>query len=125
MTQAGTAGVLLNSALLRSSRCRFGTGVLVMNGVGRGGARTARRGTSAERRPDKQAEVSHQPPKRRERQLRRLKLPRHAQQFLSAQSRIYNHFQLHRHRLTTNRHRTARASALRIWREVTSVTAAA
>ena len=37
------------------------------------------------------AEVSHQPTRRRERQMQLFKSARHAQQFLSAHSRIHNH----------------------------------
>jgi len=44
------------------------------------------------------AEVSHQPIRRRERQMQRFKSARHAQRFLSTHSRIHNHFQLRRHR---------------------------
>jgi len=33
-------------------------------------------------------------------------------------SRIHNHFQLRRHRLTANQHRAARDTAFRTWREV-------
>ena len=36
-------------------------------------------------------EVSHQPTRRRERQMQRFKSARHAQQFLSAHARIHNH----------------------------------
>src|SRR4051794_645195 len=44
------------------------------------------------------AEVSHQPTRRRERQMQRFKSARHAQRFLSSYSRIHNQFQLRRHR---------------------------
>ncbi len=71
-----------------------------------------------------QAEVSHQPMRRRERQMQRFKSARHAQRFLSVHSRIHNHFQLRRHRLTTDQHRAAREAALRTWREVAGVIAA-
>ncbi len=64
------------------------------------------------------AEVSHQPTRRRERQMQRFKSARHAQRFLSAHSRIHNHFQLRRHRLTADQHRAARDAAFRTWREV-------
>ncbi|GAC1493892.1 MAG: IS6 family transposase [Acetobacteraceae bacterium] len=66
-------------------------------------------------------EVSHQPTRRRERQMQRFKSARHAQQFLSAHARIHNHFQLRRHRLTADQHRAARDAAFRTWREVTAV----
>ena len=53
------------------------------------------------------AEVSHQPTKRRERQRQRFKSPCQAQRFLCAYSRIHNHFQLRRHRLSAHEHRGA------------------
>jgi len=71
------------------------------------------------------AEVSHQPTRRRERQMQRFKSARHAQRFLSTPARIHNHFQLRRHRLTAHEHRAARDAALRTWREVAGVASAA
>jgi putative transposase len=71
------------------------------------------------------AEVSHQPTRRRERHMQRFKSARQAQRFLSSHSRIHNHFQLRRHRLTADQHRSARDRAFRAWREVTGVAAAA
>ena len=44
-------------------------------------------------------EVSHQFTRRRERQMRRIKSVRYAQQFLATHTPIHNHFQLRRHRL--------------------------
>jgi len=70
------------------------------------------------------AEVSHQPTRRRERQMQRFKSARHAQRFLSAHGRIHNHFQLRRHRLSATDYRSARTTAFRTWREVTDVAAA-
>ena len=70
------------------------------------------------------AEVSHQPTRRRERQMQRFKSARHAERFLSVHARIYNHFQLRRHRLTATRHRAARDAAFRAWRDVTATAAA-
>ena len=69
------------------------------------------------------AEVSHQPTRRRERQMQRFKSARHAQRFLS--TRIHNHFQLRRHRLSAAEHRTAREAAFHTWREVVGVASAA
>jgi len=69
------------------------------------------------------AEVSHQPTRRRERQMQRFKSARHAQRFLSTHARIHNHFQLRRHRLTADEHRAARTNAFRIWQEVAGVAA--
>ena len=74
---------------------------------------------------DRCAMVSHQPTRRRERQMRRFKSARHAQNFLSTHGRIHNHFQPRRHRLTADQHRAARDAALRTWREVAGVAAAA
>ena len=71
------------------------------------------------------AEVSHQPTRRRERQMQRFKSARQAQRFLSAHGRIHNHFQLRRHRLTASDYRSARTAAFRTWREVAGVAAAA
>jgi hypothetical protein len=59
------------------------------------------------------AEVSHQPTRRRERQMKRFKSGRHAQRFLSSHSQIHNHFQLRRHHISANQHRAARDAAFR------------
>jgi putative transposase len=61
------------------------------------------------------AEVSHQPTRRRERQMQR---------FLSTHSRIHNHFQLRRHHLAATAYRTARDAAFATWRDVTGVASA-
>ena len=71
------------------------------------------------------AEVLHQPTRRRERQMQRFKSARHAQRFLSAHSRIHNHFQLRRHRLTADQHRAVRDTAFRTWREIAGIAATA
>ena len=71
------------------------------------------------------AEVSHQPTRRRERQMKRFKSARHAQRFLSTHSRIHNHFQLRRHHLNANQHRAARDTAFRTWRDVAGTASAA
>jgi len=68
-----------------------------------------------------QAEVSHQPARRREQQMQRFKSARHAQRFLSA----HNRFQTRRHRLTANQHRAARDAPFRTWREVAGIAPAA
>jgi putative transposase len=64
------------------------------------------------------AEVSHQPTRRRERQMQRFKSARHAQRFLCTHCRIHNHFQLRRHRLTAKQHREIRNAAFSNWRAV-------
>src|SRR6185295_14305020 len=70
------------------------------------------------------AEVSHQPTRRRERQMQRFKSARHAQRFLSSHSQIHNLFQLRRHLLTATEHRAARDRAFQTWRDVAGVTRA-
>jgi putative transposase len=71
------------------------------------------------------AEVSHQPTRRRERQMQRFKSARHAQRFLSSHGQIHNHFQLRRHLLTAPEHRAARDRAFQTWRDVAGVARAA
>src|SRR3954454_9989157 len=66
-------------------------------------------------------EVSHQPTRRRERQMQRFKSACHAQRFLSAHSQIHSHCQLRRHRLTANQYRVARDLAFRTWHEIIGV----
>jgi putative transposase len=56
--------------------------------------------------------------RRRERQMRRFKSARQAQQFLSIHTPIHNHFQLRRHRLSASEYRAARDHAFASWREV-------
>jgi putative transposase len=67
------------------------------------------------------AEVSHQPTRRRERQMQRFKSARHAQRFLSSHGQIHNLFQLRRHLSTASEHRAARDRAFQTWRDVTGV----
>jgi putative transposase len=67
------------------------------------------------------AEVSHQPTRRRERQMQRFKSARHAQCFLSTHGRIHSHFQLRRHHLSAAAYRSVRDAAFRAWRDVTGV----
>ena len=67
------------------------------------------------------AENSHQPTRRRERQMKRFKSPGHAQRFLSAHDGINNLFPRHRHRLPATQYRAARTHAFQVWAEVTGV----
>src|SRR3954453_22586096 len=57
------------------------------------------------------AENSHQPTRRRERQMKRFKSPGQAQRFLSAHDQINNLFHLRRDHVTASEHRAARARA--------------
>ncbi len=70
------------------------------------------------------AENSHQPTRRRERQMQRFKSPGQAQRFLSAHAMIHGHFRPRRHLMSADQYRRARAKAFRIWRRETCVQAA-
>ena len=65
------------------------------------------------------AEVSHQPTRQRERQMRRFKSPRHAQRFLSVHGPINNLFRVGRHLMQAVHYRLFRARAFTTWRAVT------
>ena len=67
------------------------------------------------------AENSHQPTRRRERQMKRFKSPRQAQRFLSSHDHINNLFHLRRDHLPASHYRAARTQALQTWAEVTGV----
>jgi len=71
------------------------------------------------------AENSHQPTRRRERQMRRFKSAGQAQRFLSAHDQINNLFQLRRDHVTASAYRAARTRAFELWAEITGVAAAA
>jgi len=71
------------------------------------------------------AETSHQPTRRRERQMKRFKSPGQAQRFLSAHDGISNLCLLRRHRVPATQYRAARTQAFQVWAEVTGVAAAA
>ena len=65
------------------------------------------------------AEVSHQPTRQRERQMRRFKSAAQAQQFLSVHGVILNLFRVGRHLLRPANHRMLRARSFLVWSEVT------
>jgi putative transposase len=71
------------------------------------------------------AENSHQPTRRRERQVKRFKSPRQAQRFLAAHDQINNLFHLRRDHLPAPPYRAARTQAFQTWAEVTGVAALA
>src|SRR3982750_2754917 len=71
------------------------------------------------------AENSHQPTRRRERQMKRFKSARQAQRFLSRHDQINNLFHLRRKHVTADEYRAVRAQAFAIWAEVTGAKAAA
>jgi putative transposase len=66
------------------------------------------------------AEVSHQPSRQRERQMRRFKSAGQAQRFLSVHGVIHNLFNLGRHRLRATNYRLLRGRAFSVWTEVTA-----
>jgi len=71
------------------------------------------------------AENSHQPTRRRERQMKRFKSAGQAQRFLSAHDQINNLFYLRRDHVTATEYRAARRRAFEVWAEVSSVAPAA
>lgn len=71
------------------------------------------------------AENSHQPTRRRERQMKRLKSAGQAQRFLSTHDPINNLFYLRRDHITAAEHRAARTRAFELWAEISIVAAAA
>ena len=71
------------------------------------------------------AENSHQPTRRRERQMKRFKSPRQAQRFLSTHDQINNLFHLRRDHLSASEYRAARARAFETWAEISGAAAAA
>src|SRR6476620_9210629 len=71
------------------------------------------------------AENSHQPTRRRERQMKRFKSAGQTQRFLSAHDQINNLFHLRRDHVTASEYRAARTRAFQTWAEITSVAASA
>lgn len=71
------------------------------------------------------AENSHQPTRRRERQMKRFKSTGQAQRFLSGHGGINNLFYLRRNQVRAPQYRAAQIQALQVWAEVTGVAAAA
>ena len=65
------------------------------------------------------AEVSHQPTRQRERQMRRFKSPDQAQRFLSVHGIVQNLFRVGRHLVSAANHRTLRDGSFSVWRQVT------
>src|SRR3982751_2803891 len=71
------------------------------------------------------AENSHQPTRRRERQMKRFKSAGQAQRFLSAHDQIANLFHLRRDHRPADQYRAARTQAFQTWAAVTGVAARA
>ena len=66
------------------------------------------------------AEVSHEPTRQRERQMRRFKSAAHAQRFLAVHGVVLNLFRLARHRLKSVHYRLLRARSFATWEAVTA-----
>ena len=66
------------------------------------------------------AEVSHQPTRRRERQMQRFKSAAQAQRFLAVHGLVGNLFRVGRHLLRAVHHRLFRERAFQVWNAVTS-----
>ena len=64
------------------------------------------------------AENSHQPTRRRERQMKQFKSAGQAQRFLSAHDQINNLFHLRRDHVTAAEHRASRNQKFRVWAEI-------
>jgi putative transposase len=71
------------------------------------------------------AENSHQPTRRRERQMKRFKSARQAQRFLSVHDQIANLCHLRRDHFSGSEYRAARARAFEVWADISSIAAAA
>lgn len=67
------------------------------------------------------AEISNQPTRQQERQMRRFKSSCQAQCFLSAHGQINNPFRCHRNRLSATQYYFVRNQAFSLWNELTSV----
>ena len=66
------------------------------------------------------AEVSHQPNRQRERQMRRFNSARQAQRFLTIHGLIRNLFRVGRHLVSSDSHRILRDRSFAVWQQVTS-----
>ena len=75
---------------------------------------------NTERYANNLAEVSHQPTRQRERQMRRFKSAAQAQRFLSVHGVILNFFRFSRHRMSSKNYRWLRARALKDWNAATA-----
>jgi putative transposase len=70
---------------------------------------------------DNRAEVSHQPTRQRERQMRRFKSAAHLQRFASVHGVVQNLFRVGRHLLRSTHHWLLRTRAFLAWDAVTCV----
>jgi len=73
-----------------------------------------------DRYANNRAEVSHQPTRQRERQMRRFKSAGQAQRFLSLHGVVQNLFRVGRHLLRSTNHRLMRSRSFATWRTATA-----
>ena len=115
------AGLRLMRILLKKKG--FGPKVLVTDKLRSYGIAHQALGLWARRdqggRQNNRAENSHQPTRRRERQMQRFKSAEQAQYFLSAHAFIHGHFHPRRHLLARNSYRAIRAETFNIWQQET------
>jgi putative transposase len=71
-------------------------------------------------RANNRAENSHQPIRRRERKMQRLKSSKSAQRFLFVHAAVYNTFNFQRHLVSRSTLRLFRAQAMKAWNDVTA-----
>ncbi|MBC7810940.1 MAG: IS6 family transposase [Burkholderiales bacterium] len=109
--------------------CQYVPRVLITDKLGSYGAAKRELLPSVEhrqhRRLNNRAEHSHQPPRQRERIMRRFTSAGHAQRFLSAFGPIREHFCPRRHRFKAQEYRAERARRMATWNEITGVQLAA
>ena len=74
---------------------------------------------STQQYENNRAEVSHQPTRQRERQMRKFKSTAQTQRFLSVHGVVRNLFRVGRHLLRAAHHRLLRTRSFRVWNEVT------
>ena len=74
---------------------------------------------STQQYENNRAEVSHQPTRQRERQMRRFKSAAHLQRFATVHGVVQNLFRVGRHLLRAVHHRSLRTRSFRVWDEVT------
>ncbi len=74
---------------------------------------------STDQYENNRAEVSHEPTRQRERQMRRFKSPGQAQRFLTVHGLVQNLFRVGRHLLRARHHRELRGCAFLAWDAVT------
>ena len=74
---------------------------------------------STEKYENNRAEISHQPTRQRQRQMRKFKSPSQAQRFLSVHGLVQNLFRVGRHLLQARHHRELRGRSFLAWDAVT------